>query len=114
VIRVQPHEGISLIFETKKPGSRICLNPALMDFSYEKIFSLSDYERILLDCMQGDQMLFVREDGVEQTWSLFSPVLERIESERYVKKFPNYAAGSTGPEEASLLIERDGRKWRLL
>jgi len=114
VIRVQPHEGISLIFETKRPGSRICLNPALMDFSYQKIFSLSDYERILLDCMQGDQMLFVREDGVEQTWSLFSPVLERIESEHYVKKFPNYAAGSTGPEESSLLIERDGRRWRPL
>ncbi len=114
LIRVQPNEGISLLFETKQPGSRICLNPAFMNFSYQKIFSLSDYERILLDCMQGDQMLFVREDGVEQTWSLFTPVLEWIESEQYGKKFPNYAAGSTGPEEAALLIERDKRKWRPL
>jgi glucose-6-phosphate 1-dehydrogenase len=112
LIRVQPDEGISLIFQAKRAGSRICLDPALMDFSYSKVVSLSDYERILLDCMQGDQMLFVREDGVETTWSLFSPVVASIESETYIKKFPNYAAGSMGPVEASFLIERDGRKWR--
>jgi glucose-6-phosphate 1-dehydrogenase len=28
--------------------------------------------------------------------------------------FPNYPAGSWGPEEAMDLIERDGRHWRRL
>jgi glucose-6-phosphate 1-dehydrogenase len=111
VIRVQPDEGISLFFQAKSPGSKICLSPETMDFSYPKIFSLTDYERILLDCMQGDQMLFVREDGVEQTWSLFSPVLEKIESETVYKTLPIYTGGSAGPEEAASLVKRDGRQW---
>ena len=111
VIRVQPDEGISLLIQAKTQGSKVCLNPVVMDFSYPKIVSLSDYERVLLDCMQGDQMLFVREDWVEQTWSLLMPVLERIETATGGDAFPNYAAGSAGPAEADALIESDGRSW---
>jgi glucose-6-phosphate 1-dehydrogenase len=111
VIRVQPDEGISLLIQAKTQGSKVCLNPVTMDFSYPKVISLSDYERVLLDCMQGDQMLFVREDWVEQTWSLLMPVLERVEKATVADEFPNYAAGSAGPAEADALIERDGRSW---
>jgi glucose-6-phosphate 1-dehydrogenase len=59
-------------------------------------------------------MLFVREDGVEQTWSLLTPVIERLESSTPIDKFPNYAAGSSGPEDADLLIKKNGRAWRPL
>jgi glucose-6-phosphate 1-dehydrogenase len=114
VIRVQPKEGVNLVFQTKTAGSRVCLSPVDMDFSYKKTSSLSDYERVLLDCMQGDQMLFVREDGVEQAWELLTPLIEWTESGSFAKNFPNYAAGSNGPEEAGLLMERDGRRWRKL
>jgi glucose-6-phosphate 1-dehydrogenase len=86
----------------------------MMDFSYEKFVSLSDYERILLDCMQGDQMLFVRDDGVEETWALLTPVLEKIESGSFLRNFPNYAAGSEGPAQATGLLTRNGRTWRPL
>ena len=85
-----------------------------MDFSYQKVFSLNDYERVLLDCMQGDQMLFVRDDGVEQTWSLLTPVLEHIASGSFPLAFPNYASGSEGPQESADLLARDGRTWRPL
>jgi glucose-6-phosphate 1-dehydrogenase len=85
-----------------------------MDFAYRKISTLGDYERILLDCMQGDQMLFVREDGVEQTWALLTPLLERLESDSVAETFPNYPAGSSGPLGADLMMERDGRSWRPL
>jgi glucose-6-phosphate 1-dehydrogenase len=113
-LRVQPDEGISLYFQTKNPGAKVCLRPVLMDFSYPRVFFLSDYERILLDCMQGDQMLFVREDGVNQTWALLSPLIERLEAETKVEDFPNYASGSAGPQEADRLIEKDGRTWKAL
>ncbi len=112
VIRVQPKEGVNLLFETKTPGSRVCLSSAHMDFSYRKTSSLTDYERVLLDCMQGDQMLFVREDGVEAAWKLFTPLIDRTESDVTARNFPNYAAGSDGPREAGLLLEKDGRRWR--
>ncbi len=114
VMRVQPKEGVNIIFQAKTPGSRVCMSPVDMDFSYRKKFSLSDYERVLLDCMQGDQMLFVREDGVERAWELMNPVVEWTESEGFPGNLAGYAAGSDGPREASLLIERDGRRWRKL
>jgi glucose-6-phosphate 1-dehydrogenase len=114
ILRVQPDEGISLFFQTKNPGSKVCLRPVLMDFSYPRIFFLSDYERILLDCMQGDQMLFVREDGVNETWALLSPLIERLEAETRAEDFPNYASGSAGPVEADRLMDRGGRAWKAI
>ncbi len=112
VLRVQPDEGISLEFQTKSPGAKLCLNKVVMDFSYPKVFTLDAYERVLLDCMQGDQMLFVREDGVDATWRLLTPVIEKLESEAGRLDFPNYEAGSQGPAAAARLIEDDGRRWR--
>jgi glucose-6-phosphate 1-dehydrogenase len=114
VFRIQPDEGISLNFQTKEPGSKICLKPVLMDFSYQKEVLLDAYEWVLLDCMQGDSTLFMREESVEQAWSLLTPVIEKVESTTESSDFPNYEAGSSGPREAALLIERDGRKWRAL
>ena len=114
VMRIQPDEGISLQFQAKIPGTRLCLEPVIMDFSYQKVFSLNDYERVLLDCMQGDQMLFVRGDEVEEAWTLLSPLIEKLESKTYPKAFPNYQAGSTGPEAAAELLKKDGRSWRAL
>jgi glucose-6-phosphate 1-dehydrogenase len=114
VLRVQPDEGINLEFQTKTSGAKVCLNRVLMDFSYQKVFTFEAYERVLLDCMQGDQMLFVREDGVDATWRLLTPVIEKLEAEAGRSKFPNYASGSEGPAEAFTLIEADDRKWRPL
>jgi glucose-6-phosphate 1-dehydrogenase len=114
VFRIQPDEGISLQIQAKKPGSLVCLDSVLMDFSYQKGILLDAYEWVLLDCMIGDHLLFLREDGVESTWSLLTPVIEKLESTTEMDRFPNYEAGSSGPEEAALLIERDGRSWRPL
>ena len=114
VLRIQPDEGIGLSFQAKNPGSRACLNTVLMDFSYRNVFVLDDYERVLLDCMQGDQMLFARDDGVDLTWELLTPLIERLERETRKDNFPNYAAGSAGPPQAAELLRRDGRAWRPL
>jgi glucose-6-phosphate 1-dehydrogenase len=114
VFRVQPDEGISLTFQTKKPGSVMCLNPASMEFSYQKGVFLDAYEWVLLDCMVGDQILFWKEEGVERSWALLTPVIDRLESTTEIDRFPSYEAGSSGPEEAALLIQRDSRSWRAL
>ena len=114
VLRVHPEEGIGLAFQTKKPGSKVCLKPVVMDFPYQKETLMEAYEWVLLDCMHGDPLLFVREDGVEQTWALLTPVIGKIESMTEGEEFPNYAAGSSGPDEAASMIERDGRSWRPL
>jgi glucose-6-phosphate 1-dehydrogenase len=114
VLRIHPDEGLSLILQTKNPGSEVCLNPISMDFCYQRDVLMDAYAWVLLNCMHDDQLLFVREDGVEQAWSLLTPVIDRLESTTLPGQFPNYTAGSSGPREADLLIQRDGRAWRPL
>lgn len=112
VFRVQPEESIGLTFETKKPGTRFCLNPGpvVMRFAYESP-GLDAYEWVLMNCMLGDQMLFLREEGVESTWALLTPLIEKLEATTAARVFPNYAAGSEGPEEAKQLIEKGDCAW---
>jgi len=114
VLRVHPDEGMNLILQAKTPGSEVCFESLSMDFSYQKDVLMDAYEWVLLNCMHHDQLLFVREDGVEEAWALLTPMIEKLEATTEVKKFPNYAAGSSGPEEAGLLIQKDGRTWRPL
>jgi glucose-6-phosphate 1-dehydrogenase len=112
-LRIQPDEGMSVSFQTKQPGTRVCLGPVEMAYAYPRGVHLDAYEWVLLDCMLGDHMLFMREDGVELAWSALTPVLERIESAMQVPlRF--YSAGAEGPEEAAVLLGRDSRRWRPL
>jgi glucose-6-phosphate 1-dehydrogenase len=114
-IRIQPDEGIALRFGAKVPTTpEMAVCPVNMDFDYESAFgksSANGYERLLLDAMEGDQTLFSHRDGVETTWALYTPILEAWAA-KSPEKFPNYAAGSWGPECSDHLLERDGRAWR--
>lgn len=93
---------------------KVCLDPVLMDFTYQKEISHDAYEWVLLDCMLGDQMLFLRQEGVEETWAILTPVIEKLESSANKDTIPIYASGSSGPREGHQLIEKDGRSWRHL
>ncbi len=113
VIRIQPDEGISLTFGAKTPGTIMRQSEVEMRFSYADYFgvqSRTGYERLLYDCMIGDQTLFQRADMVEAGWALIQPVLD-LWSALPVRNFPNYAAGTWGPAEANELLARDGRMW---
>jgi len=114
-IRIQPDEGIALRFGTKVPTTpqmNVC--PVTMDFDYETAFgksSANGYERLLLDAMLGDQTLFSHRDGVETTWALYTPILQAWAAKN-PEVFPNYFAGTWGPECSERLLEKDGRVWR--
>jgi glucose-6-phosphate 1-dehydrogenase len=114
-IRIQPDEGIALRFGAKVPtSSQMAVCPVNMDFDYESAFgksSANGYERLLLDAMLGDQTLFSHRDGVETNWALYTPVLEAWAAKN-PEVFPNYFAGSWGPECADHLLEKDGYAWR--
>ena len=114
-IRIQPDEGISLRFGAKVPTTpEMTVCPVYMDFDYEAAFgksSANGYERLLLDAMLGDQTLFAHRDGVETTWALYTPILQAWAAKK-PEVFPNYFAGSWGPECADHLLEHDGRSWR--
>jgi glucose-6-phosphate 1-dehydrogenase len=115
-IRVQPDEGILLRFNSKVPGLGLEIRPVTMDFTYGAAFSADTpdaYETLILDSMLGDQSLFTRADEVEAAWSIVSPIHDAwLDSPP--PEFPNYAAGSWGPDAADDLIREDGRRWRRL
>jgi len=115
VLRIQPEEGISLSFQAKRPGSKICMSTLNMNFSYKSVFLVDmpeAYQRLLLDCMVGDQTLFTRQDDVEVSWQLLTTVLQAWEQDESAPH--KYPAGSESFAEADRIIESDGRKWRKL
>ena len=106
-LRIQPDEGISLVFRAKEPGPGMALDAVPMDFSYGGSFRTRPteaYERLLHDAMMGDQTLFLREDAVERSWEIVAPVLDASGTTH------PYAAGTWGPSAADALIAP--RAWR--
>jgi glucose-6-phosphate 1-dehydrogenase len=113
LVRIQPDEGISLIFGAKVPGEEFRLRSVGMDFSYTQAFpgvTADAYQRLLHDVMIGDPTLFVRTDEVERAWAIVDPLLEAWAEEG--SPLSHYVAGTWGPHEADLLLARDLRQWR--
>ena len=116
-LRIQPDEGISLRFEVKTPGTSLRTRSVDMDFRYDTAFGQANtdaYARLLVDCMLGDQTLFTRGDEVEASWRILTPVLSAWDAPAPAEVIPLYEAGTWGPIEAELLLNRDGRRWRRL
>jgi glucose-6-phosphate 1-dehydrogenase len=117
-MRLQPNDGISMKFEVKMPGGDLRSRSVEMDFGYGTAFGKSSggdaYDRLLLDCMMGDQTLFTRSDEVEAAWRVVTPIVAAWDAAADPDSIPQYAAGTWEPKEAEDLINRDGRKWRRL
>jgi glucose-6-phosphate 1-dehydrogenase len=114
VLRLQPDEGIHLTFGAKKPGPKNQISPVLMEFCYEDAFGAAPpeaYERLLLDCLQGDQTLFTRNDEVLEQWRFVSGILNAWKKSPKIR-LPQYPAGTWGPKEAEVFIKNSGATWR--
>ena len=112
VIRVHPEEGVSFMFNVKKPGTGKEVVPVKMNFcqNCETISNSPEaYERLLFDVIRGDSTLFTRWDEIEASWRFVDSIAEAWEDS--TPDFPNYNAGEWGPVEADELLEKDGRKW---
>jgi glucose-6-phosphate 1-dehydrogenase len=107
-LRIQPDEGISLVFRAKEPGPGMALDAVPMNFAYGSSFRTRPteaYERLLHDAMASDQTLFLREDAVERSWEIVAPILDASGTVH------PYAAGTWGPSVADELIAP--RPWHL-
>ena len=113
-LRLQPHEGISLRFNGKVPGTDLSVRPVRMHFRYDTEFGAytpEAYERLLLDALEGDATLFIRRDEVEAAWRLVDGVRAGWEGVP-LGRAEFYPAGSWGPVAANELLERAGHAWR--
>ncbi|MFO0598808.1 MAG: glucose-6-phosphate dehydrogenase [Myxococcaceae bacterium] len=112
-IRIQPDEGVSLRFGAKVPGNTMDIQPVNMEFRYGTSFGNEPpeaYERLLLDCMLGDQALFTRGDEVEASWKWINRIHQAWAASS--GNIESYEAGTWGPAEADRLLLRDGHQWR--
>jgi glucose-6-phosphate 1-dehydrogenase len=106
-ITLQPNEGFNLSFVTKIPGEGMHLAAQEMRFRYADAFGKlpEAYQTLMLDVMRGDRTLFVRNDEVEESWKLFTPML----TDR--PKVHQYSAGTWGPAAADKLMGDNHCGW---
>lgn len=113
LIRLQPEERISLQLMAKHPGKGMHLQPVELDLNLAQAFRQKRrwdaYERLLLDVIEGDSTLFMRRDEVEAAWNWIDPIIQGWQQHHQSPR--PYPAGSSGPEQANLLLELAGRKW---
>ncbi|SLN13702.1 glucose-6-phosphate dehydrogenase [Roseisalinus antarcticus] len=116
-IRLQPNEGIDLQVTIKEPGPGgmrlidVPLDMTFADALGDDVDEATDaYERLIMDVIRGNQTLFMRGDEVEAAWAWTDPIIEGWQTRNDVPK--HYDIGSTGPEDAMMLLHRDGRRWR--
>jgi glucose-6-phosphate 1-dehydrogenase len=116
-IRLQPNEGIDLTVTIKEPGPGgmrlvdVPLDMTFADALGEEAREAPDaYERLIMDVIRGNQTLFMRGDEVEAAWEWVDPIIAGWERRNDVPKL--YDPGSSGPNDALVLLQRDGRRWR--
>jgi glucose-6-phosphate 1-dehydrogenase len=113
-ILVQPDEGIHLTFEAKVPDSSQEMRTVDLEFHYRDAFAdraIPDaYERLLLDALHSDPLLFARNDEIIQAWRLMDPILQSWANPA-ASPLVTYAKGSWGPKEADRLLAREGHRW---
>lgn len=116
IINISPKMDIRMRFQAKSPGPTMCLEPVEMVFNqYNENPEAQPeaYETLLYDIIEGDATLFMRADQVEAAWEVIKPIMD-LWAEKKPVDFPNYAAGSWGPEDAEALIAKDGHFWATL
>ena len=114
VLRLQPDEGMQLYMQVKEPGpGHMSLKSIPLDLSYARSFSTvkypDAYERLLMDVVRGNLALFMGQEEVRAAWAWTDDLLSAWD--RAEQKLEYYAAGTDGPLQASLLLDRDGRAW---
>lgn len=88
IFKIQPKDGIEITFWSKKPGFGMILEPQTMSFQYgtDEAGIPDAYERVIYDCIIGDQTLFTSTEEVLASWKFITPIVnnfEKVPLERY-------------------------------
>ena len=112
-IHITPKEGFCFVINSKAVGNSYGLQTSHLEKIFDKSFGLSSpeaYERLILDCMEGDMTNFTHWEEVAASWKFVDRIRQAWDNETSVQ-FPNYPAGSSGPQESFDLLAQDGRCW---
>lgn len=77
---LEPKEGIVVEFWAKKPGLEFEMEKQKLSFLFrdqrKRVQYVEEYEKLLLDCISGNQILFVSTNEVKAMWSFIDPIIE--------------------------------------
>ncbi|MFW5804314.1 MAG: glucose-6-phosphate dehydrogenase, partial [bacterium] len=85
-----------------------------LNFHYKELSDIKlpeAYERLLLDCMQGDSTLFSHGLAIEETWKFIQPILNAWKTKSKIELYP-YSAGTWGPSIINRLFDNEEMTWR--
>lgn len=103
VIKLDPGTGVRLVWEAHRADrdgpQAITLD---MEFAQEGGEAPTPYEVLLLDALNGEGSRFTRQDGVEETWRIFQPLLDSP------PPVDVYEPGSWGPRQAEAIVAGHG------
>lgn len=109
VITLQPDEGFELHFDVKAPGDPFRTKRIPLTFDYAQSFDEIPpaYQTLLLNVLNGDQTLFVHADEVEESWRVYTPLLDNPGI------IHRYRSGTWGPREADHLALPEPELWQV-
>lgn len=116
IFRIQPNEGISIRCNSKVPGTANLIQPVTMDFQYESFFGKEvpeAYERLIHDCIMGDNTLFARVDESLHSWEFITPIIESWKN-KPIEEEEFYNAGTWGPINSEILLRDEKRSWKMI
>jgi glucose-6-phosphate 1-dehydrogenase len=99
--RLGPEIEIAIGAQTKAPGEGAMRNVELLACR-DRREQVEPYDRLLGAAMEGERLLFAREDEVESAWAVVDPILKRASS------LYEYESGSWGPSEANAIVSPIG------
>ena len=105
-LRLGPEVEIAIGARVKRPGEKLVSEPTELQVTHRPSGDeMTPYERLLGDAMDGDAMLFAREDGVEAAWAVVQGILGNVVPAL------QYEPGSWGPA-AAMKLAADIGGWR--
>lgn len=107
IFSLEPYEGISIQFWSKKPGLQFELTEQKLEFSLrsaeKRLQYVEEYEKLLLDCIAGDQTLFVSTEEIKEMWRFTDPVIRAWQKNQVLLK--KYQPDSRAVTEESKFID---------
>lgn len=92
VIRIQPNESVYIKMNSKQPGLSMQTVMTELDLTYRRRFSdlkiPEAYESLILDAFKGDHSNFVRDDELDASWRIFTPLLHYLDDNTEIEPMP--------------------------
>ena len=110
VIRVQPNESVYIKMNSKLPGLSMQTVVTELDLTYRRRFSdikiPEAYESLILDALKGDHSNFVRNDELDASWRIFTPLLHYLDTNEEITPM-EYPYGMQFPLERAKISAKD-------